>query len=136
METVPHYLAIDWGERKIGLSLADAETRLPYPFETWTNSPDILGKLKALITERQVTQVIVGVPSYHGEGEHPAEVFAARLEAESGLPVERVDEMFTSKLARTHLMAGDMKNVGRQDDVEAARILLEDWLATHPASGE
>ena len=58
MEEGKQYLGVDWGEKRIGLALADAETRLALPFMTVTD----LRSLLAIIEAESIALVVVGSP--------------------------------------------------------------------------
>lgn len=144
MEEKPrvNYLGIDWGEAKIGLALAFDETRLALPLRIIPNDHSLLPTLLRLIEEEGVGTVIIGLPSFpphqtahsiQGEAsrEHPARRLGERLGREANVAVKFVDEIFTTKIAREKLR--EVGRGARDDDAEAAKVLLEEWLDTkHP----
>ena len=58
------YLGIDWGERKIGIALADSETRIAMPLETLPNNERLLESMARIIGERNVREIVIGIPSH------------------------------------------------------------------------
>jgi putative Holliday junction resolvase len=95
-------LALDYGRARIGLAIADAETRLARPLATLQriNRNEDMRRLRELAREQGVTQIIVGLPlrldGSHGEMAEEASRFAERVRKQIGVPVEMVDERLTS----------------------------------------
>jgi putative holliday junction resolvase len=95
-------LAIDYGRARIGLALADSETRMPQPLSTLEriNRNEDMRRLRELAREHGVKQIVVGLPlrldGTRGEMAEEVEGFAQRLRKQIGVPVEMVDERLTS----------------------------------------
>jgi putative holliday junction resolvase len=95
-------LALDYGRARIGLAIADAETRMAKPLTTLEriNRNEDMRRLRELAREQGVTQIIVGLPlrldGSHGDMAEEASRFAERVRKQIGLPVEMVDERLTS----------------------------------------
>lgn len=95
-------LALDYGRARIGVAIADAETRLAKPLSTLerVNRNEDMRRLRELAREQGATQIIVGLPlrldGSHGEMAEEASRFAERVRKQIGLPVEMVDERLTS----------------------------------------
>jgi putative Holliday junction resolvase len=95
-------LALDYGRARIGLAIADAETRLTKPLATLEriNRNEDMRRLRELAREQGVTQIIVGLPlrldGSRGEMAEEASRFAERVRKQIGVPVEMVDERLTS----------------------------------------
>jgi putative Holliday junction resolvase len=95
-------LAVDYGRARIGLALADAETRMAQPLSTMEriNRNEDMRRLRELALEHGVKQIVVGLPlrldGTRGEMAEEVERFAQRLRKQIGLPVELVDERLTS----------------------------------------
>jgi putative pre-16S rRNA nuclease len=141
-------LAIDYGRARLGLALADAETRLPRPLATLEriNRNEDMRRLRELLREHTVRHIVVGLPlridGTRGEMAEEAERFAARVGKQFGLPVEMVDERLTSWEAERLLeeQAGrvfhDDKPHGRKKkkqerasvDSVAAAVILKEYL--------
>ena len=85
-----------------------------------------LRALRELIAGTEAARVVVGLPlSLSGADSAQTtetRAFAARLEAQVGVPVELYDERFTTAIA------GQRGGTGSEDS-RAAAVLLEDWLA-------
>ncbi len=119
-------LAIDYGEKRIGLALSDLEQKFAFEFEIWTPE-EIFAKLPDLIKEKEVSKIVLGHPlNLSGqETQKTAEVleFQKKIAEISGLEVELFDERLSSKMAQN--ISGSSKNI----DSLAAQIFLENYLA-------
>jgi len=95
-------LAVDYGRARIGLALADAEARMAQPLSTLerVNRNEDMRRLRELVREHGVRQVVVGLPlrldGTRGEMAEEVERFAQRVRKQIGVPVEMVDERLTS----------------------------------------
>lgn len=125
-------LAFDYGEKKIGVALGNFITR---EARALTILPNITveGRFEAvaaLIQEWYPVQLIVGMPVNPEGGEQPsmklARRFGNQLNGRFDLPVEWVDERYTSRAAS---MAGARRG---ELDAEAARIILQQYFDQFP----
>lgn len=119
------YLGIDWGEKRIGLALADSETKLATPFKTVSS----LEELISAIHEEQADVLVLGKPiKMKGESEGLNPDFSDFLEEiKKALPdkqIELFDERLSSRAADA-LPGGSQK--ASRDEV-AAMIILQDYL--------
>ncbi|HMN19121.1 MAG TPA: Holliday junction resolvase RuvX [Candidatus Moranbacteria bacterium] len=129
--SVKKILGIDYGERKVGLAIADTETRMAFAFDTLDGaSKNFLENLKEIIRGENVEAVVIGIPSHINrvKVEYPGERLGKRIAAETGIKVFYQNEMFTTKMAKAHLLAKGVRGVDKVDDQEAARIILQEWL--------
>ncbi len=118
------YLGIDWGEKRIGLAAADAETSIALPLKTVASLAEVL----AVIAEEGMDVVVIGRPRKMSgaEADNPLwQNFVDRLKIESGKPVELLDERLSSLAADA--LSGDAKTKAERDEV-AATIILQDYL--------
>lgn len=127
---IKHFLGIDFGAAKVGLSLADGETKLAFSYKTIKNDKNILIELGEIISKENVATVIIGIPSYiiKTQEEYDQKSLGKLLESNTGVKVYYAEEMFTSKMAQINLREKGEKMVGKNDDKEAARIILQSWL--------
>lgn len=125
-----HFLGIDFGASKIGLALADTETRIAFGFEAIKNDKNFLAKLEKIIAEENVETVVIGIPGYviATQDEYDQKSLGKLLETNTGVKVAYAEEMFTSKMAQANLREKGEKQVGKTDDKEAARIILQSFL--------
>ncbi len=93
---------MDYGRARIGLAIADAETRMAQPLNTMerVNRNEDMRRLRELVHEQDVKQIVVGLPlrldGTRGPMAEEAERFAHRVRKQIGVPVEMVDERLTS----------------------------------------
>ncbi len=126
-------LAIDYGQRRIGLAISDELGLTAQPLATMErkNRRADLRRLSDLVKKNGVSVILVGSPVHlngqRGEMAEEAARFAARVQKELRLPVELRDERLTSWEAAQ--MVGELgmgKNAGI--DSLAAAILLREYL--------
>lgn len=134
-------LAIDFGERRIGLAVSDESGLLAVPVGVLPRRSDAraVEDVLAAAREREAGLLVVGLPLRPGGGgESPfaarARSFARKLAAASKLKVELHDEALTSAAAESALRAAGLSRERRSDalDAEAAAELLRDWLSCRP----
>ena len=131
---VMRVLALDYGRARCGCAVSDPTGVIATPLEP-INAPAGrrgMARLRALVRELGAERVVVGLPLSlsGGDSAQTAETrdFAARLDAQLGVPVELHDERFTTRLAE--------RSGGRaSEDSRAAAHLLEDWLRSRGPSG-
>ncbi len=121
-------LALDYGSARIGCAVSDATGTLATPIDAI--EPPEVSRVAGLVEQREVEQVVVGMPvSLSGEEGPQAEVtrtFCSELSAVLDVPVETWDERFTTRMAaQTRRDTG----AGSAEDSIAAAHLLETYLA-------
>lgn len=123
-------MAIDYGRARVGLALADSETKIAFAYKILDNNKELFQKLAEIITGENVKKVIIGLPSY-ANGKtigYEAERVGNAIKEGTGADVEYQNEMFTTKMAQENLIERGVKGVKKYDDQEAARIILQSWL--------
>jgi putative Holliday junction resolvase len=129
-------LALDAGERRIGVAMSDADGMLAMPLTTLRARPldRALAQIADLVQEHAVDEVVVGLPlTMSGEIGPQAKVvqtFAAALQTALGHEVHLFDERLTTVVAEQ--MMRDLgikpeKRKARLDEI-AATIILQDYL--------
>jgi len=136
-------LGIDLGSRRIGLAISDAEDRIALPagsLESRGPKRD-LKAVSALARERGVERVVVGLPIHMDGSQGPqaeaARRFASSLAGELGIPVETLDERWTTREAERALDATGRRGRKRRKEVVdavAATLLLRTFLARQDTS--
>jgi putative Holliday junction resolvase len=132
-------LAVDFGERRIGLALSDPTATLAQPFgvlERRAGKRPPLLKLIAIIEENDVDRVVVGLPlaldASDTEWTGTVREFAAKLAARSGRPVSLIDERLTSVMAERAVRSLGLPRHEREKkervDAAAATIILQTFL--------
>ncbi|MFA5023633.1 MAG: Holliday junction resolvase RuvX [Patescibacteria group bacterium] len=118
------YLGVDWGEKRIGLALADAETCIALPFKTVSTLAEVLEVVK----QEGVDTIVVGSPKKMSGAvaDNPLWLsFIEQLKKQAGVPVELLDERLSSLAADA--LAGESKEKAERDEI-AATIILQDYL--------
>ena len=138
-------LGIDLGSKRIGLAISDASERIALPagtLESRGRSAD-LAAIRRLVEERGVSQVVVGLPLHMngraGPEAEAARAFAAALAGELGLPVETLDERWSTVEAERTLRAAGQSRRRRPAgaaDTLAATLLLSTFLERRKRAGE
>ena len=123
-------LAFDFGARRIGVAIGNTLTAQARPLEV-VDVRAAWPRIGALLAEWEPARLVVGIPRHPDGAAHEmtrrCERFARQLEGRFRLPVQRVDERYSS--AVTH--------DGRDD--EAAAVILQQWFdtcAVGPQPGE
>jgi len=133
-------LAIDWGEKRVGVAISDPSGTIATPLPTQYAKPKkkILAFLRDTIRKQGVVMVIVGCPNNMDGTPSPSSVGAGRFAEELLRPfrgkveLQFHDERLTSWAARQMLRElGEKpaKGAGRVDQIVAASILQAylDW---------
>ena len=138
-------VAIDFGERRIGLATGDDRVGVATGLETITTGGrrDLRSKLEELVREREPDLFVVGYPlnmdGSRGEMCGAVEVFAERLKGWFGLPVVLWDERLSSAEAeRIRSEAGTSSKDARSKglvDRAAAVLILQSWFDSTDRSG-
>jgi putative Holliday junction resolvase len=130
-------LAIDFGERRVGLALSDPEGRFALPYGTLRRASDraLLRELRQIADDEEVAALVLGEPHDPTGAPHPAAErvrrFAVALGRALARPVELVDESLTTVEASERLRAAgvDARRRPERLDAVAAQVLLEEVLA-------
>jgi putative Holliday junction resolvase len=129
-------LAFDFGMKRIGVAIGERRMNTARPLITIsTEANDArFAAIEKLLTEWQPMRLVVGRPLNEDGTAHEmtarCERFANQLRGRYKLPVEEVDERFSSTAADAGLRdAGqDWRERKTRVDAEAARIILESYF--------
>ncbi len=120
------YLGIDYGSKRVGLSLSDEGGLMAFPFETLPNDASLPEKIKKICAEEKIGGVVVGESLDYKGGENPImkkiKPFAEKLALETGLPVYFEPEFLTSR------EAGHIQGENGKIDASAAALILKSFL--------
>ena len=126
---ISHILGIDYGKAKVGLALADLETRIAFVYTTLKNDKNFLDNLVKIIEKESVGTIIIGIPAYvNSENNEIKKLGMDILKLFPEISIEYQNEMFSTKMAQANMVEKGMKNVGKFDDGESAKIILQSWL--------
>jgi len=124
-------IALDVGEKRIGIAIADGIVSIAIPFDTLEVDGTEIEQLSHIIEQENVTRIIIGYPR-NQSGQATAQTayverFADQL-APLGIDMEFQDESLTSVHAEERLKA-QKKPYNKGDiDMVAASIILQDYL--------
>lgn len=137
-------LAVDWGERRIGLAVSDPNGIIATALPTLTvrGRDQALAGVTTVAVEREAERLVVGLPllmsGERGEAALAAEAFAAQLRERTGLRVDLYDERLTSALSQRRLHERGVRtgHAKGRVDAGAAVALLESYLQRLAAAGD
>ena len=124
-------LGIDFGLRKIGLALAETESKLAVPFTVITvrgSEENVVKKIEGFCQQEGVGKIVIGLPEsglvqrIKNFGEKVCQVTA--------LPVLYQAETLTTKDALAKMKEAGIRGKARRkkEDALAAALILENWL--------
>ena len=141
MEKASKYLAIDYGEKRIGIAVSDENKKYSFSRENLQNDKNLYSKLLDLIREENIIKIIIGYPmNFKSEKTIQTiktEEFKYNLEKyleKNSHTAELIyfDERFTSKLATGSIINSGLKKKKRQEkgrvDSISAQIILQDYI--------
>src|SRR4051812_44932415 len=127
-------LGIDWGEKRIGVSLSNSDGTIATPYETLDNNIGTISRLKELINETNAEVLVVGLPTSLSGSDSDASIKiskqAEELRSSLGISVELFDERLTTVSAHNQLAQAGLNEKKRRNKVDsmAATIILQAWL--------
>ena len=128
-------LALDVGERRIGVAVGEGGFAFPHSTLERTNVRDDVERIVAIAHERGARTIVVGDPvTLAGTRALAAEkidAFVAHLARRYDGAIERIDERMTTAAAQKSLIAADVSRAKRRKVIDqlAAVGILETWLA-------
>jgi putative Holliday junction resolvase len=140
---VARILAVDYGEKRIGLAVSDELGITASPLMTLVRRSDdeTVRQIAQLVSKLRVTQIVVGLPrrtdAQEGEMERKVKAFAEKLRQAVSVPVVLFDERFTTRIAEQVLLEADLSRRKRKQvrDRLSAVILLQSFLEAQRMSG-
>ena len=134
---MPRILAVDWGERRVGLAVSDPAGIIATGLDTLEvrNPTDALTQVSEVARREEVEAVVVGLPllmsGERGEAAEAAQSFADALARRVGIPVTTYDERLTSALSARRLREIGVRtgHARKKVDQGAAIALLESYLS-------
>jgi len=132
-------LAIDYGRKRCGVAVTDILKISANGLPT-VETPRLMQFLKNYIAKENVERIIIGEPRQpNGEPSDSMRYitpFLGRLRKEiPAIPIEMVDERFTSVIAHREMIAAGFKKSDRQRkglaDEMSAVLILTQWLQSN-----
>ena len=124
------YLAIDHGDKHVGLAICDAAETIASPLTVLHAPADPLERIEEIVKTESVEAIVVGLPLNMDDTEGPqarlVQKFAERLQEHLDIPVHFQDERLSSFSAEEKLAPAELtkdKKRKRLDAIAAAAIL-------------
>jgi len=129
-------LGIDHGDKRMGVAGSDALGMMAHPLEMILANPfeDFLKRLEEILAEREVKQIVVGIPRNMDGSFGPQAVkvqeFVELLKKSVAVPVRTWDERLTSVAAERSLREAGInaRNAKAKVDASAAAVMLQGYL--------
>lgn len=129
-------IAIDFGLKRIGLAISDHGQKIAFPLTTVEGGKKAVPNIQQALAKHlgEIERILIGFPillsGKEGEMAGLVKKLGADLEQTLSLPVEFVDERFTSKLADQSLKEIHLNRKERTAklDMSSATILLQNYL--------
>ena len=129
-------LAIDYGEKRIGLAVTDPLNMFAYPLTTLNNDSKFWSNFLKIVSEYNVSQLVLGFPLKESGQISSSTIavnkFLEELKKRVAIPVELVDERYSSDIAKQRIIASVSSKQKRRDkslvDKNAAAVILEDYM--------
>jgi len=128
-------ISIDYGDKRIGLAVSDESGKLANRFKTIENKglDNVIVEIKNILHDERIEKIVIGVPiGLKAESEQTRKTnnFIALLRKEADIPIDCINEMYTSKMAEKNLFDAGKRGqeVKELVDQEAARIILQEYL--------
>jgi putative Holliday junction resolvase len=132
------YLGIDYGSKKVGLSISDEEGNIAFPYKTIGNSLELVDTIHNICGKEEVSAVVLGESQdFSGKPNKimgSIEEFKRNLEIELDLPVFFEKEFMTSvysgeqKSKNVFIAKKIKKEKVEKDDSKAATLILQRYL--------
>jgi putative Holliday junction resolvase len=129
-------LALDYGQKRTGIAVTD-ELQIIASGLTTMATNEVLDFIKEYVVNESVELILLGEPKQMNNEVSESEIyikpFIEKLEKEiPDIPISRVDERFTSKMAFQTMIDSGLKKKKRQDkalvDEISATIILQSYL--------
>lgn len=136
------YLGIDFGTKRIGLAVSDDEGTIAFPFETILNTSETSNTIMAIVKDKHITEIVIGIPTTD-DGEETsatngAHAFAEVLAEKCNVPIHKIDERFTSHAIFQESVGKEMHHARKTKmkkptdvDAQAAALILQRYLDSH-----
>jgi putative Holliday junction resolvase len=129
-------LALDVGDRRVGVARASTMARLPSTLTTLIRSADTSEDVKKIMRTEGASIIVVGLPrglnGQHTAQTESVQAFGRELEEVLGMPVKWQDEAVTSRKAEAELESRGKPYQKGDIDALSAVYILEDFLRDHP----
>lgn len=127
-------LALDFGLKRIGIAVGSFASGIAFPREVLLNSPSLYDELRRVLDSEGIEQILLGIPimkdATDSDFVENVRQFEETLKKKFHLPVIRIDERLTSKIAAQKLRSSGIPAHQQKSisDSVAAQIMLQEFL--------
>ena len=129
-------LAIDYGEKRIGIAISDPLKIFAIPLTTISNDKNFWNNFLKIFEKYNITEIILGYPLKEDGTKSSitlkVEEFENKLKNKIKLPIKLVDERYSSSIAAEQIIESVKSKKKRRDksliDKNAAAVILSDFL--------
>lgn len=132
------YLGIDYGSKRVGLSISDESGSLAFPYKVIKNDLGLIDAVHNICGEEEISTIVLG-ESINSTGDKnkimgSIEEFKRNLETELDIPVDFEKEFMTSihsgeqKFKNIFIAKKIKKEKVEKDDSRAATLILQRYL--------
>ncbi len=132
-------LGLDFGDKTVGVAVTDGLFLTAQGLETihrerWNKRRKTLARIEEICKSREVKRIVLGYPlgldGVEGERCERTKEFKDALEKRLDLPVELVDERFTTNMANRLMTEGGVRSqeLKSHADMVSAVLILESWM--------
>jgi len=134
-----YILGVDFGNKRIGLALAQTLTRSATALTTLPNNSEFFSELNKIIKEWQIDCIVIGLPldmdGAEQEITRQVKNFGKKVTKHTQIQVEYMDERLTSFEAERQFQnqrAAQLSKAKHKSKIDAmaAQIILQSWLDT------
>lgn len=120
------YLGIDYGSKRIGVSVSDEQGSMAFPLSVVLNDKNIIKSIVTLIKDNNIDSIVVGKSiNFKGEDniiQKDIDIFVESLKKNCKIPVFFENEFLTS------LQAEKIQGKNKMLDASSATIILQSFI--------
>lgn len=129
-------MALDYGRKRTGVAVTDANQIIATALDT-VDSNELIGWIKKYIAAEPVERIIIGYPLNLDDSPTDATPLVDKFIKKFAnvfpdMPVEKIDERMTSKIASREIAQMGLKKKDREQkeliDAVAAVMMLQEWM--------
>ncbi len=131
------YLAIDYGDKRVGLAISDYNKEISFPrdFLTYTGAKNLIKQLESFCEDESVSRIILGLPIMMngtlGDRAKKTQLFYEKIKsAMPSMQIDFFDERLSTEFAVKALRGQGIKDKNQKGkrDVLSAQIILQNYL--------
>ena len=121
-------LGIDYGQRKVGISLARTKIAEPLQVIRYRNEKKLLRKIQEIVRREKIDKIVVGISE--GEMAQETKLFVGKMKNVMEIPLDFSDETLSTQEAKSLAISARMKRSKRRnlEDAFAATVMLQSYL--------